>query len=165
MRHINVATKVFYMDDKGIYESGTPVEIFENPKREQTKIFINKLKVFTGEYVVGDIDLYEVMRHITEYCSKYDMNKQETNHINLICEEYLTNIMKREMADIRITISVYYNEKDGSQIITFMDNFSARNHLESEDFDYMSARLIKGFANSLTYERADGLSILEIKLT
>jgi len=160
----NVATKVFYMDDQGIYESGTPSDIFDHPQKEKTKIFINKLKVFTCEYTVAEIDLYEIMKQVSEYCLKYDMNKRETSIINLICEEYLTNLMRRAASDEKIIISVRYNENNNSKEIMLKDNFPAENHFESEDFDEVSARLIKGYAKSVEYSRIDGQNVFEIKL-
>ena len=39
----NVSNRVFYMDEKGIYEDGTPEQIFENPKKQKTKEFIYKI--------------------------------------------------------------------------------------------------------------------------
>jgi len=161
----NIATKVFYMDEQGIYESGTASDIFDNPQKEKTKIFINKLKVFTREYAVAEIDLYEIMRQVSEYCLKYDMRKRETNIIHLICEEYVTYLRRRSVSDERITVSVRYNENDNSKEVIFKDNFSAGNHLEREDFDAVSAKLIKGFAKSMEYRRIDGQNVLELKLT
>jgi polar amino acid transport system ATP-binding protein len=161
----NIATTVFYMDDRGIYESGTPSDIFDNPQREKTKIFINKLKVFTGEYAAAELDLYEIIRQVSEYCSKYDLNKRETNIINLICEEYVAYLMRRAVSDERITVSVRYNENDNSKEVMFKDTFAAGNHLEREDFDEVSVRLIRGFAQSVEYRRVDGQNVLELKLT
>lgn len=40
-----IANRVFYMDDGGVYEDGTPEEIFDNPKKERTIRFIRQLKV------------------------------------------------------------------------------------------------------------------------
>ncbi|MBR1442104.1 MAG: ABC transporter permease subunit, partial [Firmicutes bacterium] len=42
----NVSNRVFYMDEGEIYEEGSPNEIFDEPKREKTRQFINRLKVF-----------------------------------------------------------------------------------------------------------------------
>ena len=36
-----VATKILFMSDGEILESGTPDEIFNNPKNERTKLFLN----------------------------------------------------------------------------------------------------------------------------
>ena len=104
------------------------------------------------------------MRNVTEYCSKYDMNKRETNQINLICEEYITNLMKYRASDEVLTVIVQYNENDGSKEIVFKDNFPARNHLESDCFDEVSVMLIKGFAEQVKYKRIDDQNVIELRL-
>lgn len=38
----NVSDKVMFMADGVIYEMGTPEEVFDNPKSERTKLFLNK---------------------------------------------------------------------------------------------------------------------------
>lgn len=159
-----IATRIFYMDDKTIYESGTPEEIFDHPQKEKTKIFVNKLKVLTFEAVVAEIDMYDITRLVTDYCFKYDLSRREANIINLICEEYVTNLMKRPSAGERITISVRYNEQNESKQVIFRDDFPAGNYFASDDFDPLSAKLIKGFSKSLDYQRIDGQNVIELKL-
>lgn len=159
-----IAVRILYMDDKKIYESGTPEEIFDHPKKEKTRIFIHKLKVLTIEAVLSEIDMYDITRQVSDYCFKYDMNMRETNIINLICEEYVTNLMKRPKAGEWIALSVRYNEQNGSKELAFRDNFPAGNFLESTDFDSVSARLIKGFTRSLDYRRVDDQNIVEMQL-
>ena len=44
-----VANRVFYMDEGGIYEDGTPQEIFDNPKSEKLIHFIAGLN--NNEYL------------------------------------------------------------------------------------------------------------------
>ena len=41
-----IATRVLYMDEQGIYEEGTPREIFDAPKKKKTRDFIHKMKYF-----------------------------------------------------------------------------------------------------------------------
>ena len=38
-----VANRVFYMDEGGIYEEGPPEQVFQNPVREKTRRFIRRL--------------------------------------------------------------------------------------------------------------------------
>ena len=54
----NVSNRVFYMDEKGIYEDGTPEQIFENPKKQKTKEFIYKIKTLQKEISIKEFDLY-----------------------------------------------------------------------------------------------------------
>jgi polar amino acid transport system ATP-binding protein len=159
-----IATRIFYMDEKTVYESGTPAEIFDHPQKEKTKIFVNKLKVLTYESLLAEIDMYDITRLVSEYCFKYDMSKRETNIINLICEEYVTNLAKRPGPGVKLTISVRYNEQNGSKEVVFRDNFPAGNYFASEDFDQVSALLIKGFTRSLDYQNINGQNVIELKL-
>ena len=38
-----IANRVFYMDDGGVYEDGTPEEIFQAPKSERLRTFLSKV--------------------------------------------------------------------------------------------------------------------------
>jgi len=160
-----IATRVLYMDDKTIYESGTPSEIFDHPQKEKTKIFINKLKVMTFESLVSQIDMYDIARLVTEYCFKYDMTKRETNIINLICEEYVSNLIKRPVAGEKMSVTVRYNEQNSTKEIAFRDTYPAGNFFESPDFDPISAKLIAGFTKSVEYQRTGDQNVLELKIT
>lgn len=42
-----VATRVLYFDECGIYEEGSAIEIFDNPQKIKTQAFIHKLKYFS----------------------------------------------------------------------------------------------------------------------
>ena len=51
-----IANRVFYMDEGGVYEDGTPEEIFDNPKREKTIRFIKHLKVWENLITSKDFE-------------------------------------------------------------------------------------------------------------
>jgi polar amino acid transport system ATP-binding protein len=160
----NVATQVWYLDEQGIYEKGSQKEIFENPRREKTRIFIEKLKIYTGEFLASEMDPYEVLRQVMEYCNKYGMTRQQRDTIRLICEEYLSNLIKMPGRDARVTVIVRYNEKDQTRELEFRDTYPEANHLEGEDFDEISARLIQGYAASLEYRYLDGVNAVRIQV-
>ena len=42
----DLSTRIFYMDEGGIYEDGPPERIFETPQRERTRAFVKRLKTF-----------------------------------------------------------------------------------------------------------------------
>ena len=160
----NISSKIVYMDDKSIYEMGTPEQIFESPQREKTKIFINKLKVFSNDFKLDELDLYEVMRMVSEYCLKYDMTKHEANTINLICEEFLTYLMQKGKAGVTVNIAISYNEKENIKELVFQDDHPQCEHFEQEDFDEISLNLIKGMTKSSAYSWKDGRNVLSFVL-
>jgi len=46
-----ISSRVFYMDECGIYEQGTPKEIFEHPQKPKTQEFIYRIRSFN--YKIG----------------------------------------------------------------------------------------------------------------
>jgi polar amino acid transport system ATP-binding protein len=182
----NVATQVFYMDEHGIYEKGSAQQIFENPVREKTRIFIEKLKVFTGDYVLDDMDVYEILHDVGEYCYKYGMPRKESDTIRLVCEEYLVNLAKLGAAARgtsagtsagaaagagaapRVTLTVRYNEREDLREVVFSDSLPAgpdtATHLDDERFDELSARLIRGYAATLEQTRREGRNVLSLRM-
>ena len=52
----DVSNRVFFMDEGGIYEDGTPEQIFGNPTKERTRVFIKRLKQIFLEISSPDFD-------------------------------------------------------------------------------------------------------------
>ena len=66
----DVSNRIFYMDEGIIYEEGSPQEIFETPKREKTRVFINRIKSFEYEINSVDYDLYKLNAELYAFCSR-----------------------------------------------------------------------------------------------
>jgi amino acid ABC transporter ATP-binding protein, PAAT family (TC 3.A.1.3.-) len=51
-----ISNRVFYMDEGGICEDGTPEQIFDHPQRENTRRFVRRLKVLELNIESRDYD-------------------------------------------------------------------------------------------------------------
>ncbi len=158
----SIASMVFYMDEKGIYERGAPEVIFNNPQREKTKVFINKLKVLEYESQIINIDIYEFVKLLTDYCQKYDLTKVERNNINLVIEELIIYITANARQTDHIALTVRYNENTGEKEIHLRYTAPNGNIIENETFDEISRRLIIGFTNEISYSRDDNVNVLKL---
>lgn len=107
----DVSSRVFYMDEGIIYESGTPDEIFNNPKREKTSNFIRHIREFNYDITSELFDFYEMMAKVNEFCVKYNMSGTVINHITHTVEEGLTILGAKAGSSVRIK----YSEKDFSK--------------------------------------------------
>jgi polar amino acid transport system ATP-binding protein len=94
-----VADRVVYMDEGGIYEEGTPGEIFDHPRKEKTKAFIHQLNVFTYEVHSKGFDMVAMQAKIEVFCQKYQVEVRKIYHIQLVLEELLVVIFKECYAD------------------------------------------------------------------
>ena len=82
-----ICNRVFYMDEGGIYEDGTPEEIFDHPKRENTRRFIRHLKVLRLEIDADHHDYAALSGEISRYCTKNQISPRLTVRIHLAFEE------------------------------------------------------------------------------
>ncbi|HQC36797.1 MAG TPA: amino acid ABC transporter ATP-binding protein [Thermotogota bacterium] len=146
----NIANRIFFMEERGIYEEGTPDEIFDHPKREKTKIFIQKLKIFEYKLQISQLDIYELAGKLSEYGQKYDIAKRQMNGLNLILEEIL--VFLSQNADHKDMTSVIVSYQEANQQIQLEIRYgsSSMNVLEHPDFDEISRQLIHGLATDIS---------------
>jgi len=110
------ASRVLYMDERGIYEQGTPAQIFEHPQREKTQSFIHKLKSFDKTIISRDFDLLSLMSQIELFCEKYNIDSRRKNVLLLSVEELLSGIIGNcfdQDEKISININISYGQADG----------------------------------------------------
>ena len=108
-----ISSRVFYMDEGGIYEDGTPEQIFEHPLRENTRRFIRKLKVLELNIENRDYDFLGMAGQIEAWCIKNQGAPRITSRSQLAFEE--TPQMLLPMLDVpRIHAVCEYSETEES---------------------------------------------------
>ena len=65
----NVSSRIFFMDEGIIYEEGKPGDIFENPQKEKTRIFIQRIRKLNEKIISQDFDLYKLNANIELFCA------------------------------------------------------------------------------------------------
>jgi ABC-type polar amino acid transport system ATPase subunit len=85
----NVASRVIFLAEKGIYEQGTAQEIFDNPSRPLTQRFLYRSRMFEKELLRDGLDLLSLNSELKKYVSKYDTNRNQALLINSVCDELL----------------------------------------------------------------------------
>lgn len=107
----NVSNRVFFMDEGIIYEEGTPEEIFDNPKKEKTRQFINKLKVLDFEIDKSAYDLGRIFEEIRLFGKKNMMPGSKVYNLQLIAEELGANILLPNI-DEKLKMVVEYSQEN-----------------------------------------------------
>ena len=161
----DVSTRIFYMDQGEIYEEGTPEQIFEHPKRERTRIFIQQLKVLHIEKITRDFDVPAFMTQLEEFGRKQQFSQRQIYTMQLAVEEVL--LMKLlpvavEKGDMDISLNVEYSERENqTQILFTYDGASFHPFGSEED---LSGRMIKGMSKEMEHKFADGVNHFMIKI-
>ena len=106
----NVSNRVFFMDEGIIYEEGTPEQIFENPIREKTRQFINRLKVAEFEFDKSNFDFSEIVKEIRAFGKKSMMPGSKVYNTQLIAEELCLNILF-PLIDSKLKMVLEYSQE------------------------------------------------------
>jgi polar amino acid transport system ATP-binding protein len=157
----SVSSRVFYMDEGVIYEEGPPEQIFDNPQKEKTRVFINRIR--SCRYHIGsrDYDLYEMQAEMESFCEKHMLSKTVAGYIEQVAEEVLC--MQRDFSDIDMNLS--YSEKDGTVELKCLSAGEVFNPLsEGAMEDDIGLRIIRARCKSTDYEYADGKNVLILKM-
>lgn len=153
----NLASRVLYMDEGIIYEEGSPEQIFENPQKEKTRAFINRIRALQYHIDSEDYDLYGMNGEIQAFCEKHLLSKRVSGSVLLLVEEIL--VLQQDFSDI--TISLAYSEKHGNLELTFESAGIKVNPLESQDQDdQLGQMLIRSRCESCDYRYENGKNIL-----
>lgn len=105
----DVSTRVFYMDQGIIYEEGTAADIFDNPQKENTRIFINRIRNFNYTINGVNFDLYKLNAEIELFCGKHFFEHKTQHNIVLLVEELLQIVPLTQGA----LLSIDFSEKMG----------------------------------------------------
>lgn len=116
----NVSNRIFFMNDKGIYEDGTPQQIFDDPQKPKTKEFIYKIR--TLNYTIEDrkFDLYAFNAEIENFLKNQLFDEKRINKVLLVCEEMIYNYIFKSFGDsfspVEFTL-LYSQQKDETTLL------------------------------------------------
>lgn len=162
----DVSTRVFYMDDGGIYEDGTPEQIFDHPQRERTRRFIRRLKVLEEDIDSKDYDFIGIISRIEEFGRRHEMNQTAIRSAQTVFEELVVQtLIPRLGSNVKMRLALEYSEEKAAAEMRI--RYSGESFDPLEDCDALSAALIHNAASDIRREFSseDGCpNLLTVKL-
>ncbi len=148
----DVSNRVFYMDEGGIYEDGTPEQIFEHPQKEKTRIFINRLKQLTLEITSSDADLVGFVAQIEEFGRKNLLSERTIRNMQLCFEELAVQsiLPAAEKDGLTISIVIEYSEADGSAVMDM--TYGGNKYDPLTEGDELSVKLVRSLTDEVSHE-------------
>ena len=144
-----ICNRVFYLDQGGIYDDGTPEQIFDDPQKELTRRFIRHIKVFEAKLDKNDSDFVGVVSDIQKYGYMNLISPKLLYRIQLVFEELVRQIILPPNVLGEITLTIEYdekNEKADMEIKYSGSHFDPRNTDNS-----LSWKIIDGFSEKIDY--------------
>ena len=153
-----ICNRVFYVDEGGIYEDGTPEQIFDHPEKELTRRFIRRQKVLELAVEGGEFDFPGTTAMIDTFCFQNDVPPRIKRRIHLVVEELLQQILLPVLKDPEVLISIGYSEVETQAEIKVLYNGDAFDPADTENT--LSYKVLQGIAKELTYssEKEEGFT-------
>lgn len=149
----DVASRVIYMDEGGIYEEGSPEEIFDNPRREKTRAFIHRIRSLSWRITSPDYDLYAMNAEIEAFCEKHILPKKTRNSLVLMVEELL-QVHAKVLGVAPLSLTIAYSEKTEKLEMVWESGGPPENPLETAGLpDEMGLSIIRNLAEHIEYQR------------
>ena len=127
-----ISNRVLFMCDGGIYEEGTPKQIFEHPQKEKTKRFIRRLTSLSYHIHDEEFNFEEMYDELQTYAEKLLIENERTSKVQLCIEEIcVNNILERDY-ERDVLVNIEYSEKQ--DILTLRIRYKGE-HLDLSDSD------------------------------
>ena len=152
-----ICTRVFYMDEGGIYEDGTPEQIFDRPVREKTRRFIRRLRVLELDIESRDFDFLGMAAEIDRYCSRSQIPARMVNRIHLAFEELTEYLLIPEQDNPRIHTVIEYSEAEEKATMSLLYNGPEADIGKAEND--LSLSVLKGAVTDMKYSRDELLEL------
>ena len=108
-----ICNRVFYMDEGGVYEDGTPEQIFDNPQKERTRQFIRHLKVLEYPITSKDFDFIGLNTQIEEFGRKHRISQRSIYNMQAYIEEMCVQIILPQLKDsFEMIVTIEYSEEN-----------------------------------------------------
>ena len=162
-----VANRVFYMDEGGVYEAGTPDEIFDHPKREKTIRFIKHIRVFENLITSKDFDFIGFNTGLEEFGRKSGIPQKAIYRAQSVFEELCVQIILPALSDpFALGIAVEYSQDE--ETVTMQIKYSGARFNPKESDNTLSLKIVENAAESIEYSEIceddlTNLAVLQIK--
>jgi len=157
----DVSNRVFYMDEKGIYEDGTPSEIFGSPRKPKTKKFIHNIRSLHCKIENHEYDFAEMLGFVENFCFNHAIDKKVANKLQLITEELIVHIIVPKFGNCELEIRVSEKLDTYQFIVSYTGE--QMNVLES-GADELSMIIVKNCTSNLQYEYEAGINTIKAEV-
>lgn len=141
-----ISNRIFFMYDGYICEEGSPKEIFEHPKEEMTRRFIQRLTTLTYHITSTHFNIEAMNDELQLYGEKLLIESERLSKLTLSLEEICINNIARSSKAPDILVKVEYSEK--------LDTLSMMISYKGRKFDVHSShsKLFLGLLSEPTTE-------------
>lgn len=162
-----VATRILYFDEYGIYEEGSPEEIFDRPQKLKTQAFVRKLKFFSEHIDRQDFDLMHLHGGIRLFAERYGLPAKYANRLQLCTEELIYELFHSCGESIDLNVEITYGELTKSVSLccdSAGQPFNPFTAVNDDEEAHLGLTILKNVSKSIDYSYEGGRNIVKIEI-
>ena len=145
-----ICNRVFYMDEGGVYEDGSPEQIFDNPQKERTRQFIRHLKVLEYPITSKNFDFIGFNTQIEEFGRKHRISQRSIYNIQAFIEEMCVQIILPQLQNpFEMLVTIEYSEELDDADVVIRYNGESFDPMQTDND--LSLLLAKKVTESIRY--------------
>lgn len=154
----NVSNRVFYMDEGGVYEDGTPEQVFGNPQREKTRRFIRRISSLTLNIVDGEFDYPKTISDIENFAARQGLDVRMGHKLQMIFEELCAIYFPKRAGESFCASVVFEYNKENEAVILSIDHNAGEVSQEEmlSDLSFVIVRRLVSELNQTVVEDESG---------
>lgn len=159
----DIADRVVFMADGRVVEVGTSDEVFNHPKNDATRVFVNRIRDFHYAVCSRRYDLYELHAGISHFCDRNNLSNEQKFKVQLLSEEVLQVVpLDKGVVDLCLR----YSEKERTLSFEFLMPMGVISVLNDKELipDELSMAIIEGLCNRVSEEVNDSSEGPRVKL-
>ena len=144
----NIASKVVFLAERGIYEQGPSEQVFDRPEKILTQRFLFRSRMFERELERDRLDLLALVSDVRSFLKRYETDAAQSRLLPVVCDELLLPVFNAaekgaESASFRLVCSE--TSKNHTILISFRGVGS--DPLEAPYLDEMNRSLLDHYAS------------------
>ena len=157
-----VASRVIFLAEHGIYEEGTPEEVFDQPRRVLTQRFLYRSRMFEQELLAESLDLHDLSSQMRTFLRRFESTARQNRLILAFCDELLYPLFRAEERPARRAyVRMLCSETSSSHMLITRVEGVDGDPLEEPYLDELNRCLLENYASYVfSREGEDGWEIL-----
>ena len=160
----NVASRVLFLAEKGIYEQGTPGEIFEHPKKPLTQRFLYRSRMFEEQLDRNNLDLYSLSSELRKFLTSYETTSSQQDHISIIIDELLYPIFNHPDGAEKAVVKLLCSETGTKHMMLIIFPDLKSDPLKEPYLDILNIQLLEHYSNVLISQKVDEGYLVSIQM-
>jgi len=161
----DISTRVFYMDQGLIFEDGTPQQIFGNPQKERTQLFIKQLKPFHYDIDSTKFDFLGINSDMAKFFLKCLAPDRFTKRSQSLFEElFMQCVLPHVPKGVKGALDLGWSDRNGYCEFALRYDGPDYNPLEDAGDNELSLKIVHKMAPVLTHRYEKGFNYLEARL-